>query len=636
VNDLWLSPAEIAALGSAALPATKQAVNRLAESEGWAKHTPPRHRERAGRGGGYEYHVSLLPADAQAAALRRHFAAPAAAVEEPSTGPWAAFEAATQAQKAEAERRLAAVALAEQLASGMERQLAVALAAQAHGVARSTLWGWLARAAAAERTDRLAALLPGHRGGGAKREIDPRAWAFLAGDYLRPERPGIAACLRRLAAAAAAQGWGPLPSARTLRRRLAALPRAVTVVRREGTDAAERLYPAQRRSRAGLAAMQVLNADGHRFDVFVQFEDGTVGRPVILAFQDIHSGKVLSWRIDRSEHRELVRLAFADAVERYGIPDTVVFDNGRQFASKWLTGRMPVRFRFKVKDEEPKGILTALGVKVVWTLPYRGQSKQIERAFRDFCEDIAKHPACAGAYTGNRPDAKPENYGGRAVPIADFCALVEREIAAHNARTGRRGGVANGRSFDEVFATSMALPTTIIKRASPAQRRLLLLAVEGVTARPPTGEIHLEHNRYHHPALVEVAGRRVAVRFDPQALRAPVHVYDLDGRYLCEAGCIDDSGFRDQAEARVHNRARRAYAKAAKLAAAAESALDIADIAEMIAAGMPKPAPPAPQSKTVRLVANGRAVPAFDADAFGRAVEALSGEVLPFPARRQD
>ncbi|WP_245528436.1 transposase domain-containing protein [Gluconobacter morbifer] len=45
------------------------------------------------------------------------------------------------------------------------------------------------------------------------------------------------------------------------------------------------------------------------------------------------------------------------------------------------TGGIPNRFRFKVKEDEPVGIMTQLGVEVHWTTPYSGQSKPIERAW---------------------------------------------------------------------------------------------------------------------------------------------------------------------------------------------------------------------------------------------------------------
>jgi hypothetical protein len=384
--------------------------------------------------------------------------------------------------------------------------------------------------------------------------------------------------------------------------------------------------------------MQAVNADGHKFDVFVRWEDGTIGRPVMVAWQDLHSDKVVGHRLDQGESWTLVRLAFADMVESFGIPEEAWLDNGRAFASKWLTGGMPNRYRFTVRDDEPEGILTQLGVTVHWTTPYHGQSKPIERAFRDLCEEIAKHPKCAGAYTGNAPDAKPENYASRAVPIEDFRALVVEQIARHNARSGRRSAVAAGRSFDDVFAASLAAPGTMVKRATEEQRRMFLSAAEGVTARKPTGELEFAGNRYWAEALADQIGRKLVIRFDPQDLLRPLPVYTLDGRFICEAECIEATGFNDIDAAREHAKKRRLYVKRMREALKLERTLSIDEVAAL----MPSPEVPKarPTPAVVKLVVNGRPRPAHEDidEAFARGVDRLfgAGNVVPLGRQQEE
>ncbi|WP_316311291.1 transposase, partial [Clavibacter michiganensis] len=156
-----------------------------------------------------------------------------------------------------------------------------------------------------------------------------------------------------------------------------------------------------------------------------------------------------------------------------------------------------------------------------WALPYRGQSKPIERGFRDLCDTIAKHPALAGAYTGNRPDAKPENYGNRAIPIEEFRLIVSAGMAAHNARGGRRTESANGRRYDEPFNASYAAAP--IGRPTPEQLRLALLAAEDRTCDRQTGAVTLEGNSYWTGELADHAGKKVTLRFDPDDLHSEVH-----------------------------------------------------------------------------------------------------------------
>jgi hypothetical protein len=430
------------------------------------------------------------------------------------------------------------------------------------------------------REDWLPLLAPGYVGRTATAECSPEAWDCFKADVLRPEAPRLTACYERLKRAAAERGW-TVPSLITLKRRLVReVPRAARVLAREGAEALDRLYPAQRRDRSALSALEVVNADGHKFDVFVRWPDGTVSRPVAVVWQCIYSGMILSHRVGQTECAELVRLSCGDLVERYGIPRAAYLDNGRGFASKWITGRMAWRHRFKVKDEEPSGVLTQLGVEVHWVTPYRGQAKPIERAFLDFCNHIATHPAFAGAYTGNKPTAKPANYASKAVPLQRFLEVLESEVHAHNAQAGRRAAVCHGRSFMQTFGESYA--RAVVRKATSEQRRLWLLAAEGVRGDRVTGEVTLLGNRYWTEALVEHAGQRLTVRFDPQRLLEPIHVYRLDGRYVCSAECKAATGFEDVDAARAHARAKGDWKRAQKAALAAERRLGIDQVAELV------------------------------------------------------
>ncbi|MDE0880703.1 MAG: transposase, partial [Sphingomonas bacterium] len=288
--------------------------------------------------------------------------------------------------------------------------------------------------------------------------------------------------------------------------------------------------------------------DGHKFDVFVKWPDGRIGRPMMVALQDILSRKIVAHRIDESENALATRMVFADCFRDWGIPKACVLDNGRAFASKMITGGAKTRFRFKIKDEDPLGILTALGIAIHWATPYRGQSKPIERGFRDMCDTIAKHPAFAGAYTGNKPDAKPENYGSRAIPIEEFKARVAAGIAAHNAQPNRRTEMCGGiRSFEDVFRASYAVAP--IGKATPEQLRIALLTAEERTCDRQTGEVRLEGNRYYADELARHHGEKLTLRFDPDNLHGDVHVYARTGEFICTAKLIEASPFMNKASA---------------------------------------------------------------------------------------
>lgn len=604
----WFRPGELAGLPG--LPRTRHRVQMRAKREGWKS------RKAEGRrgGGGLEYHFGSLPTAAQTHLLRKSGEArmatsgdaPASAghghrahapaipgqaslpsLSLPSAEQaWARYNRASDKQKNIAAMRLRAVQTVEHFVTrGHNKTRAIELVCDILKEQPRTLWRWLEAVRDVDPVYRLAYLLPDFKGRTATSEISPEAWDFLRTDYLRLEAPALTACYDRLKRTAAARGW-TIPSYGVIRRKIQReIDAAVIIAAREGDEALARLHPAQERDASTFDALEAVNADGHRFDVFVNW-DGEIIRPFIIAWQDIHSRKIIAWRLAKTENAAAVLLSFGDLVEKYGIPRHAYFDQGRAFNSKWMTGGVPFRYRFKVTPLDPKGVLVQLGVNYHPVTPYHGQSKPIEASFGDFAtEYIAKHPALAGCYTGNSPAAKPENYGSRAVALEDFEKIVAAEIAAHNARPGRRIHWMNGRSFDAVFSESYACAA--IRKATEGQRRLWLLASEGLTVRKRDGSIHLEGNRYWHEGLISHAGKKVVVRFDPKDLHQNVHVYTLDGRYICEARCVGRTGFADSEAAKEHARARNQFKRARKDQLAAERRISTLDAARQI----PEPPP---------------------------------------------
>lgn len=587
---LWFTAAEIAELDLTGLPATKRKINELAQDKRWALREGMS-RPRAGRGGGAEYHYSVLPPSAVSDLVRRGLVRDVAAVElsaltqvESRSERWAWFERQTDKIKAEARRRLSALDDAQALMqAGVTKTGAVVAIAGRLGVSTATVWNWFGLVEGVEMIDRLPRLAPAHKGGGAEAEIHPAAWQFFKSDYLRPERPTYAACRDHLMQAAGAQGWGCIPHVKTLQRRLEReVDHRVIAMERHGRDALRETVPPQQRSIEDLHAMECVNIDGHRWDVFVRWPDGVIARPMMVAIQDIRSRKVLAWRIGREESAVQTRLCFSDVFRDFGIPTACLLDNGRAFASKWITGGVSNRYRFKVREEEPLGLLPALGIKVHWALPYRGSSKPIERAFKVLCDGGAKHPEFSGAYTGNSVAAKPENYGNSAVPIETFRRVVGQIMAFHNAKPGRRTEAAKGRSYDAAFEESYA--SAPIGRATPEHMRLALLAAELVRADPRTGAVRFCDNTFFDPELARVAGQKVVLRFDPDNLHGEVHVYDQAGGFIATAANWGKVGFFDVEAAKARAKQEANLRKVTKEKSRLQDLISAEDLAALMPA----------------------------------------------------
>lgn len=643
----WFSVKEYAASKSPELPASERSLNRLfAAFRGDASKA----RAIGGRGrANWQYHVSCVSTSTQAR-MRLLYAqgsdAGPAVQPEAESPLWKRFKALSKAQKDECARRLEALsALEALLKAGFSQPAAIINVGANRSISRATLYNWLGLVQAVPRADWLAALAPGSKGHVTFADCHPKALEALKADWLRPERPSFSSCYRRVRKAASANGWLPIPSERALRRRVEnEVPAGVIALAREGKDKLKRLYPAQKRIRTHFHAMQAVNIDGHKIDVFVLFHDGRISRAHLIVLQDLYSGLIVAWRLAESENKETVRLLIGDMVERHGIPEKMWLDNGRAFASKWITGQTPNRYRFKIRDEDPRGLLTTLGVEIHWTTPYAGQSKPIERAFRDLADNIAKHPFCAGAYTGNKPEAKPENYGDRAIAFDAFRDHVAREIIDHNERAGRTTDACAGRSFLDTFKASLADPATLIRWPTQGQKQLWLLAADRVRSQRGSGEIHFYGNRYWHKALNAHAGEYVTVRFDPDRLQEPISVYSADDRLICEATCVAPVGFDDADAARVHARDRGAYLKAQREQLRLERKLSADELARLYGSGE-KPAEPAPMPPKVKRIAAFAALSAqpqqITEDEFSESFSAGlrlidDGEVIPFTPKRRE
>lgn len=599
----WFTAAELADLALPGLPGSKRKINERADRENWALRVDdngtPRARARRGRGGGLEFHISLLPDAAKAELVRRGVAfvpandEDAVAIARQAHG-WAWYEGQSDKVKAEAQRRAMVIDMVEAFeAAGMNRSAAVSATAQAQKISAGTIFNWLRLVNGVAAQDRLPALAPRRKGGGKEAEVDAGAWDQLKSDYLRPERPTFSSCYWRTVHLYAAPRGISLPCEKTLLRKLEREvdPRLVIALRK-GMDAVRAMVPAQERSVAHLHSMQHVNIDGHKFDVFVRFPDGKIDRPILVGIQDVMSRMMLAWRVGDTESALLTRLAFADLFKRWGIPKLATMDNGRAFASKWISGGIANRYRFKVREEEPLGLLPSLGIGIKWTTPFSGQSKPIERAWKDLADYIAKDPRCAGAWSGNRVDNKPENYRDKAVPLADFLQIVEEGMRIHNERTGRQTETTHGGSFADTFLKSYAVSP--IGRATEEHMRLALLTGEQLKADRKSGFVTIAENRYWSPDLSRHAGQLLTVRFDPDDLGLPIHVYDNGGTFLCTAERWEASRFDDMAQAKRTAKLRGDMRKSVRKAREIEQLLTTEQVAANMRIAQPDMQPPEP------------------------------------------
>ena len=606
VNNLktHYSAKELVGLSLATLPNSVQGILYQAKKNCWAT------QKRVGKGGGVEYAVKSMPEDVQAEIVVKLGKSavknlPVLAEESAPVDAqllWATYEQGTAKQQQKAQMKLGIMfAVAELVTGGVKILDALALVCHKHNqdgekpVTVSAIKSWWYQVKDADRSLWLPILMDSYGAHSESREaaFTPEAWAFFRADYFRNERPQFGSCYERLKRAASANGW-VIPSPSSVKRKiLREIPKTHQTYLRDGTYALSRMYPSLIRTVAGIEAMEWVNGDGYKHNVWVRWHNGHIIRPKTWLWQDVRTRKILAYRCDESENTNMIRLALLDVVNKYGIPKHLTIDNTKAAANKKMTGGVKNRYRFKVRADEVQGIIPALGIQLHWTtVRYgrgRGQAKPIERAFSHggLGELVDKHPLLAGYHAGDNALDKPDNYQGNkaGVDYESFILALEEGIQMFNERQDRATEICQGKlSFNQAFERDYAVAEK--RWATPEQLRYLLTLHEEVTLKEngtftlkAGGEVQGLRNRYEAYELIGTNHKKVVVRYDPNNLHDAVWVYSLDGSYLAEAHCTVDAAFGDTSAAQDHSRKEREFVRHTQKAAKAAQDMAIQEAA---------------------------------------------------------
>jgi len=475
----WLTARRIADMGLPGLPSTTQRVTIYAQREGWRDRTGPDGRplarRRGGRGGGWEYHVSLLPGKALAALRRRRARALTESEATPARGEdrgSAVLDTAllTARQRDAMNARLAILGEIDRLAeTGIGRYGAI-----------ETLVGALASGALCARLRRLVPVAnaksglksgkPGRdrltarsverwlslRDKGGPAALAPRsgrvadkpepdwAWPFMR-LWADPRKPSLRAVVARLPECLPA--GAAVPSYDQCRRFLKAIETRFGVAARMrgrmGPQALKRLRAFTRRDVSELWPGAVYSADGHTFKAAVEHPfHGQPFRPEITVVVDVFTRYAVGWSVGLAENGLGVLEALSDAM--------IARRDGRKRAvpAIWYTDNGP-GFRAKVFEAAAVGFFERWGITAKRSLSYNSQARGvIERLNRTLWLPAARKLA---SYDGRDLDKEARRRrakerrlsarAGRAAPFeltwAQFKDFLQAEIDAYNARPHR-------------------------------------------------------------------------------------------------------------------------------------------------------------------------------------------------------
>ena len=356
--------------------------------------------------------------------------------------------------------------------------------------------------------------------------------------YLSPLKPSKRACWI-MAAQKAREASRPAAEYRSACRFLAKLPKAVVTKFRDGEDAyVAKCEPSIERDYAALHTNEQWCGDHHQFDVMVRHE-GKIVRPWLTAWMDMRSRRVVGWCLYAHDpNTNSIVSALRNGCERFGVPESLYVDNGKDFDSYALHGRTKWqrrRGKVQVDTEHVGGILRGLGCEARFCWAYHGQSKPIERWFGTLEDQFGKRWP---TYCGNKPENKPENLGaklerGQAPELADFVAAFGEWLeSAYNAAPHAGDGM-EGRSPAEVFDAGWG---TASKRTAAADLLDVLLMKTSRPVKVGKNGVTWSGLRYgqYEPALFSWQDKEVYLRVDEREV-GRVLVFSPDDKFLCAA-----------------------------------------------------------------------------------------------------
>jgi transposase InsO family protein len=402
-------------------------------------------------------------------------------------------------------------------------------------VTRSTLYRWVAE----HRQGGIAALVPGTCLRDQKGQTIPdELREYFDHLYLDQSRRTVRLCWSMTQEVARAKGL-VMPSLQTFYRHAEQLPQASVVLAREGKKAWEdKASPFIRRGYTEVCSNAIWVADHHQVDIAVRGPDGRPHFPWLTVFQDIRSRAWVGWHVSLNPNSDTIFMAFQRGVKRFGLPEKLSLDNGKDFRSQDFAGGRPRTVKVEQLDDVRTRSLTArLDIKVTFARPYNARSKPIERSFLTLKGWFSKMWA---SYRGGNVLEKPPRLKallgrpGDLPTLAQFDQVVEEwilEVFNHSEVEAK--DIPKG--MTRMQAWNEFLPETG-KRTAREDDLILLCMRTSKPLKVGRNGITMWGREFYAEELWGIRGHKVYARHDT-AEPGHLWVFDLEDRYICEAIC---------------------------------------------------------------------------------------------------
>ena len=391
----------------------------------------------------------------------------------------------------------------------------------------------------------LAGLVDGRgkaRKGGSS--IDETVWQTFLSFYLDLREPKAKECyeatIQYVRRHYPAQADG-IPTYSTFVRHIEKdVPYAVQQLGREGKKALrDRCAPYVRRIYDNMESNEIWVADNHTFDV-ISRDGKTTHRLYLTAFLDARSGIFTGVYVTTAPSSQSTVIALRRGIQRYGIPDVIYVDNGREFLTFDLGGLGHRKKKSKAAQDrhDPPAILQRLGIEMMNAQVKNARAKIIERRFLDFKNRISK---LFETYTGGNVLEKPENLekllrAGKGPTDLELTEAVEQLLEGYLNEQPYGGAVAADRGKPRMQVYNENLHRKRVPRSEEDLNLLLMRSTRAIKVDRPGVYLTVGKTKIYYRTdefVLNYQGAKVYLRYDPLDL-SHVRAYDEDDRFIME------------------------------------------------------------------------------------------------------
>lgn len=310
------------------------------------------------------------------------------------------------------------------------------------------------------------------------------------------------------------------------------------ILGREGEKAfRDRCAPFIKRTYHDMQSNEWWIADNHTFDVMVRDKEGKIHRPYLTAFLDARSGIFTGYYITYNPSSEATLIALRRGIKKYGIPENIYVDNGREFLTFDIGGLGHRRKKPKNGRETfvPPGVFERLGIKMTNAIVRNAKAKIIERRFLDVKNDFSK---LFNSFTGGTVVEKPERLktvlkNDYIYTDDEFEQMVESIIDWYFNMEAYNGDVTadRGKMKMDVFNAHLIKQ----RKASDDELNLMLLRSSRLQKVGRRG-VHLDIaggriDYWNDDFLQLLFGQEVYFRYNPDDLSS-IRIYNKEGQFI--------------------------------------------------------------------------------------------------------